>query len=69
MECEQALLVARGDEMPNEPAFYYRLKAARARQLVEGITTRALKTRLLEEAMHYDELATVADRIAADAVF
>jgi hypothetical protein len=58
-----------GDEMPYEPASYYRRKAAQARQLVEGITTQALKTLLLEKAMHYDELATAADRIAADAVF
>ena len=69
MECEQSLLVARRDEMPYEPASYYRWKAARARQLVDAITTQALKRRLLEEAMHYDELATAADRIAADAGF
>jgi hypothetical protein len=69
MECEQSLLMARRDEMPYEPASYYRWKAARARQLVDGITTQALKRRLLEEAMHYDELATAADRIAADAAF
>ena len=69
MECEQSLLMARRDEMPYEPASYYRWKAARARQLVDGITTQALKRRLLEEAMHYDELATAADRIAADVGF
>ena len=63
MECEQSLLMAPRDEMPYEPASYYRWKAARARQLVDGITTQALKRRLLEEAMHYDELAKAADRI------
>ena len=63
MECDQALLVAWGDGMPYESASYYRRRASRARQLVDGITTQALKTRLLEEAMHYDELAKAADRI------
>jgi hypothetical protein len=55
--------------MPYEPASYCRRRASRARQLVDGITTQALKIRLLEEAMHYDELAKAADRIAADVGF
>jgi hypothetical protein len=64
MEWEEALLVAWGGEMPQQPAKYYRRKAARARQMADGVTTRAMKTRLLDEAFHYDELAATADRFA-----
>jgi hypothetical protein len=44
-------------DMPPEPAEYYRRKAARARQVAEGVTTRAIKARLLELALEYDRLA------------
>ena len=64
MEWEEALLVAWGGEMPQQPAKYYRRKAARARQMADVVTTRAMKTRLLDEAFHYDELAATADRFA-----
>jgi len=64
MEWEEAFLVAWGGEMPQQPAKYYRRKAARARQMADGVTTRAMKTRLLDEAFHYDELAATADRFA-----
>jgi hypothetical protein len=67
MEWEEALLMAGGGELPSHPAAYYRRQAARARQIAEGVTTRAMKTRLLEEAAQYDELAAKADRIAVDA--
>jgi hypothetical protein len=69
MEWEEAPLMAGGGEIPSHPAAYYRRQAARARQIAEGVTTRAgpLKTRLLEEAAQYDELAVKADRIAVDA--
>jgi hypothetical protein len=64
MEWEEALLVAWGGQMPQQPAKYYRRKAARARQMADVVTTRAMKTRLLDEAFHYDELAATADRFA-----
>jgi hypothetical protein len=68
MEWEEALLMAWGGEIPLHPADYYRRQAARARQIAEGVTTRAMKARLLEEAVQYDELAAKADLIAVGAV-
>jgi hypothetical protein len=44
-------------DLPAQPAEYYRRKAARARQVAEGVTTRAIKARLLELAIEYDRLA------------
>ena len=44
-------------DLPPQPAEYYRRKAARARQVAEGVTTRAIKLRLLELALEYDKLA------------
>ena len=44
-----------------QPADYYRRKAARARQVAEGVTTRAVKARLLDLALKYDRLADGAD--------
>jgi hypothetical protein len=44
-------------DLPPQPAEYYRRKAARARQVAEGVTTRAIKARLLELAHEYDKLA------------
>ena len=44
-------------DVPLQPAEYYRRKAARARQVAEGVTTRAVKERLLELALEYDRLA------------
>lgn len=44
-------------DLPPQPAEYYRRKAARARQVAEGVTTRAIKARLLELAVEYDRLA------------
>jgi hypothetical protein len=44
-------------DLPPQPAEYYRRKAARARQVAEGVTTRAIKARLLEMALEYDKLA------------
>jgi hypothetical protein len=31
--------------------------------MADGVTTRAMKTRLLDEAFHYDGLAATADRV------
>ena len=60
MEWEDALLMAWGGEIPPHPAAYYRRQAARARRVAEGATTRAVKTRLLDDAGHYEELAAQA---------
>ena len=67
MEWEEALLTAWGEEIPPHPAAYYRRQAARARQVAEGVTTRAMKARLLDEAIHCDQLAADADRGAREA--
>jgi hypothetical protein len=64
MEWEEALLVARGGEMPPPPAAYFRRKAARTRQIAEEVTTQVVKARLLEEAEQYDKLAAKADSTA-----
>ena len=66
MEWEDALLMARGGEIPPHPAAYYRREAARARRVAEGATTRAVKARLLDDADQYDELAAEADRAGAE---
>ena len=49
-------------DLSPQPAEYYRRKAARAREVAEGVTTRAVKTRLLDLAVAYDRLADGADR-------
>ena len=67
MDWEEALLRAWGGDIPPRPAIYYRRKAARARQVAEGVTTRAMKARLLDEAIHCDQLAADADRGAREA--
>jgi hypothetical protein len=51
-------------DVPPEPAEYYRRKAARARQVAEGVTTRAIKARLLELALEYDRLANGTEAAA-----
>jgi hypothetical protein len=48
-------------DLSPQPADYYRRKAARARQVAEGVTTRAVKARLLDLAVEYDRLADGAD--------
>ena len=55
-----------GAEIPR-PAAFYRRKAARARKVAEGVTTRAMKAKLLGDAGHYDRLAAKADRAAEGA--
>ena len=67
MEWEEALLEAWGGETPPHSAAYCRRKAARARLSAEGVTTRAMKARLLDEAVHWDQLAADADRDARKA--
>jgi len=60
MEWEEALLTAWGGEIPPHPAAYYRRQAARARRVAEGVTTQAVKARLLDDARYNDELAAKA---------
>jgi hypothetical protein len=48
-------------DLSPQPADYYRRKAARAREVAEGVTTRAVKARLLDLAVEYDRLADGAD--------
>ena len=67
MEWEEALLRAWDEEIP-QSATYYRRRAARARQIAEGVTTQAIKARLLNEAVQCDELAADADRAAGQPV-
>ena len=57
MEWEEALLKAWGEESSRHPAAYYRRKAARARQVADEGDTQAVRLRLLDEAVHNDELA------------
>jgi hypothetical protein len=66
MEWEEALVRAWGGEIP-QSAVYYRRKAARARQAAEGVTTRAMKARLLDEAVECDRLAADTDRGVGEA--
>jgi hypothetical protein len=68
MEWEEALLIARGGELPLHPAAHYWRQAARARQIAVAVTTRAMKARLLADAARYDELAGKADRIGVGAM-
>jgi hypothetical protein len=68
MEWEEALVRAWGGEISPQPAAYYRRQAARARQIAEGVTTQAVRARLLDEAVYCDQLAVDADRRAGDAV-
>ena len=56
-----AALMDNSTDLSPQPAEYYRRKAARARQVAEGATTRAVKTRLLDLAVEYDRLADGAD--------
>ena len=65
MEWEEALLRAWGGEIP-QSAGYYRQKAARARQIAEGVTTGAIKPRLPDEAVHCDRLTADAERGAGE---
>jgi hypothetical protein len=67
MEWEEALLRAWGGETPSHAAAYYRQKAARARRIAEGATTRTIKARLLDEAVYCDQLAADADRVVGEA--
>jgi hypothetical protein len=67
MEWEEALLEAWAGEMPLQSAAYYRRRAARARRIAEGVTTQAIKVRLLDEAVQCDQLADDADRAAGEA--
>jgi hypothetical protein len=67
MEWEEALLRAWGGGVTPHSAAFYRRNAVRARQVAESVTTRAMKARLLDEAVHCDQLAADAQRVAGEA--
>ena len=67
MEWEEALLMAWGAEIPIPPGGLLSAQAARARQVAEGVTTRAMKAKLLEDTGHCDRLAAKGDRAAEEA--
>jgi hypothetical protein len=60
------LLMDRLTDLPPQPAEYYRRKAAQARQAAEGVTTRRIRSRLLDEALEYDRRADEAERPAQE---
>jgi hypothetical protein len=62
MEWEEALLRAWDEEITSPSATDYRRKATRARQIAEGVTTRAVKVRLLDVAAYCDRRAADAAR-------
>jgi hypothetical protein len=49
-------------DAPTLPEWYYRQKAAEARQAAEEATTRAIKERLHGSARGFDKLADAAER-------
>jgi len=59
MDWGEALLLSWGDA--SVQANQYRYKAARARQMAEGATTRAVRARLLADARRFDEIASSVD--------
>jgi len=62
MDLEDALLVARcGEISSHRRAAYYRRQAERTREIANGVTTRAIRSRLIEEARHFDGLAEKAE--------
>ena len=67
LRLKEALLIACNEELSSRPAAYFRRKAAHTRQVADEVTTRAVKLRLLDEAIHYDELAAEADRTVEEA--
>jgi hypothetical protein len=54
-------------DLTPQPADYYRRKAAQTLQAAEGLTTQAIKARLLDQALDYDRLADQAERPAEEA--
>jgi hypothetical protein len=54
-------------DLSPQPADYYRRKAAQVRQAAEGVTTRAVKARLLDQALEFDRLANEAEQVGAEA--
>ena len=64
MDWEEALLRSWGTQAAPEPAVQFRRKAVRARQMAEGVTTRAMKVQLLEVATRFEQLADNANAAA-----
>jgi hypothetical protein len=67
MDWEEALLRAWGAETTPQAAAYHRRRAARARQIAEGVTPGATKVRLLDEAVCCDQLAADVESVAGEA--
>jgi len=64
MDWEEVLLRSWGSQAAPEPAVQFRRKAVRARQMAEGVTTGAVKVRLLEAATRFEQLADNANAAA-----
>jgi hypothetical protein len=62
MDWEEALLRCWGAETMAETATHFRLKAARAREMAAEATTRAVRTRLLDDARSFEGLAQSVDQ-------
>jgi hypothetical protein len=62
MDREEALLRCWGAETVAESATHFRQKAARARDMAAEATTRAVKTRLLDDARSFDRIARSVDQ-------
>ena len=61
MEWEEALLRAWGEDSSQSSPTYYRQKAARVREMAGAAATRAVKTRLFNDARGFDEIARSTD--------
>ena len=61
MEWEEALLRAWGEDLSQSSPTYYRQKAARVREMAGAAATRAVKTRLFNDARRFDEIARSMD--------
>jgi hypothetical protein len=60
MDWEEALLLSRGGV--SEQASHYRRKAAHVRKIAESATTGAVRTRLLSDALRFDEIVGSIDQ-------
>ena len=58
--------MAWGAEIRIPPGSLLSAQSSRARQVAEGVTTRAMEAKLLEDASHYDWLAVMGDRTAEE---
>jgi hypothetical protein len=59
---ERRFLMEQWTDLPPQPADYYRRQAAQLREAAEAVTTRAIKARLLDNALDCDRRAEEAER-------